>query len=272
MSRIVRPAFLPAQIQGAVYEAYAKTINVTNQEWLIAVEDDLARENGTPLFVSDDPSTPQDEGDGYTARSMPSWNQDGTAVTFYERLATADPTLPQTRIVVAKLNYTTSVGTAQGDQVTPDPTWAPKLSEYVPGPAVLPSTGTYPGTGGGTALITEDTTTTPGHTIRTVTYTDYVNEDGLILNGTEWTDATASQNSIRYVADIAVTGAHTGYLKGDVTINKLTRSITPTIAPVDPASKTGTAADPGSQIRSSLDGDLLVLLDPNRIAAAQAGV
>jgi len=49
-----------------------------------------------------------------------------------------------------------------------------------------------------------------GHTIRTVTYTDYVNEDGMILNGTESTDTTASQASIRYVADITVTGTHTG--------------------------------------------------------------
>jgi hypothetical protein len=82
----------------------------------------------------------------------------------------------------------------------------------------------------------------------------------LILNGSESTSAPASQNTIRYTADITVTGAHTGYLRGDVTINKLTRTVTPAVA------GTNTPDNPGSMIRSSLDGDLLVLLDPNRIA------
>jgi hypothetical protein len=89
-----------------------------------------------------------------------------------------------------------------------------------------------------------------GHTIRTVTYTDYVNEDGMILNGTESTDTTASQASIRYVADITVTGTHTGYLEGDVIINKLTRTITST----DPNNPT--------PITSSLDGDTQILWTP----------
>jgi hypothetical protein len=49
---------------------------VTNQEWVIAEEDELTcDENGIPLFV---------DGDDYVAHSMPSWNGDGTAVTFWE--------------------------------------------------------------------------------------------------------------------------------------------------------------------------------------------
>jgi hypothetical protein len=72
---------------------------------------------------------------------------------------------------------------------------------------------------------------------------------------TESTSTTASQNSIRYIADITVSGAHTGYLRGDVTINKLTRTIAPTT--------------PTSAITSDIDGDVLVLMDPARIADAQ---
>lgn len=270
MTRIVRPPFLPAQIQGAVYEAYrgaGSWTNVSNQEWLIAVEDELKGENGIPLFVDDDPNTPENEGDNYNARSMASWNADGTAVAFWEAQAAplGSPNPHTSRLVIANLKYTTSVGTVEGDLVTPHPTWAPKLSESIPAPLALPPVGTHAGAGGGTATITEiPDPMNPGATLRTVTYDNYVNEDGLILNGNESTIATASQNSIRYTADITVTGTHAGYLRGDVTINKLTRTITPTIA------GTNTAENPGSMIRSSLDGDLLVLLDPTRIAETRA--
>ncbi len=227
MTRIVRPPFLPAQIQGAVYEFYRGTgssTNVSNQEWLVAIEDELKGENGIPLFVDDDPSTPEDEGDDYNARSMASWNADGTAVAFWEAqaapLGSPDPGV--SRLVVANLQYTTSVGTVQGDLVTPDPTWAPKLSESVPTTLALPPVGTHAGAGGGTATITEvPDPTNAAATLRTVTYNNYVNVDGLILNGSESTSTTASQNTIRYHADITVSGAQTGYLRGDVTINKL---------------------------------------------------
>jgi hypothetical protein len=169
------------------------------------------------------------------------------------------------RLVIANLKYTTSVGPVEGDLVTPHPTWAPKLSESVPTTVALPPVGTYAGAGGGTATITEVADpTNPAATLRTVTYNNYVNVDGMILNGSEATSATASQNTIRYRADITVTGTGTGYLRGDVTINKLTRTITPTIA------GTNTPENPGSMIRSSLDGDLLVLLDPTRIAETRA--
>jgi VCBS repeat-containing protein len=266
MTRIVRPPFLPAQIQGAVYEAYRGSgswTNVSNQEWLVAIEDELKGENGIPLFVDDDPNTPEDEGDDYNARSMASWNATGDAVAFWEAQAAplGSPSPGVSRLVVANLKYTTSVGPVEGDLVTPHPTWAPKLSESVPTTVALPPVGIHPGAGGGTATITEvPDPANAGATLRTVTYVDYVNVDGLILNGSESTSATASQNTIRYTADITVTGAHTGYLRGDVTIDKLMRTVTPAVA------GTNTPGNPGSMIRSSLDGDLLVLLDPNRIA------
>ncbi|WP_238994622.1 Ig-like domain-containing protein [Mycolicibacterium chubuense] len=258
VTRIVRPAFLPLLIQGSVYTAYAgnsDAVNVSNQPWLVAVGDDLHRGDGIPLFVSDDPNTPQDEGDGWTARSMPSWNADGTEVAFWEA-DTTDPTGQRSRLVVAKLQYTTSVGTA-ADKTTPTVSSAfPTLASNTPTQVSLPPTGTYTGAGGGTAVVTETTDATTGHIVRTVLYTDYVDDEGMILNGVESTDQSAAQNTIHYIADITVTGTHTGSLTGDATINKLTRTITPTTA--------------GSQITSTLDGDTLVLLDPARVAAAKA--
>ncbi len=253
VSRIVRPAFVALLIQGSVYTTYAGTgnyTNVSNQPWLVAVEDDLKGEDGIPLFVSDNPSTPEDEGDNWTARSMPSWNADGTEVAFWEANATG-----QSRLVVAKLKYTTSVGEAI-DQTTPDLSSSlPTLASNIPQQVELLPTGTYSGAGGGSAVVTQ-TTLANGHIVRSVTYTDYVNVDGMILNGTESTDQSAAQNTIHYIADITVTGTHTGSLTGDATINKLTRTIT--------------ATTPGSMIQSTLDGDTLVLLDPARVAAAQA--
>jgi hypothetical protein len=247
VSRIVRPAFVPLLIQGSVYTAYAGTANVqnvTNQPWVIAVADDLNREAGLPLFVN---------GDGWTARSMPSWNADGTEVAFWEANASG-----QTRLVVSNLKYTTSVGTATDKSTPALSSTLPTLATNTPQQVALPPTGTYTGAGGGTASVTETTNAATGHIVRTVQYTDYVNDQGMILNGTESTDQSAAQNTIHYIANITVTGTHTGSLTGDATINKLTRTITPTTAT--------------SQIQSTLDGDTLVLLDPARIAASRAAV
>jgi hypothetical protein len=184
---------------------------------------------------------------------MPSWNADGSEVAFWEALA-SDPTGETSRLVVSKLKYTTSVGTP-ADKTTPVLSSSfPTLTSNTPHQVTLPPPGTYTGAGGGTAVLTETTSGT--HILRTVTYTDYVNDQGMILNGSETTDQSAAQNTIHYVADIQVTGTHTGSLTGDVTINKLTRTIT--------------ATTPTSQIQSTLDGDTLVLLDPARLATSRA--
>ncbi len=261
-SQIQRPAFVPLLIQGSVYTVYAgptNATNISNQPWLVAKEDDLNGEDGIPLFVN---------GDGWVARSMPSWNADGTEVAFWEANA-SDPTGNTSRLVVDYLQYTTSAYTplTSDEQKTPDvlSSTLPTLASNTPQQVQLIPPGTYNGTGGpatgGTAVVTQTTDAATGHIIRSVQYTNYVNEDGLILNGTESTDQTVAQNLIHYTADIKVTdstGAQRGSLTGDVTINKLTRTITPTT--------------PDSQITSTLDGKTLVLLDPARLAASRAAV
>ena len=115
MTRIVRQNFLPFYVGAAIYDQYAdgQVRNVSNQNWAVAVEDDLNRENGIPLFLQDDPTTPGvDEGDGWISRSMPSWNPDGTAVTFWESGNGDEHGIAPTesRLVIANLKYTTSVG------------------------------------------------------------------------------------------------------------------------------------------------------------------
>jgi len=129
--------------------------------------------------------------------------------------------------------------------------WAPQLSTYVPTTTPLPAVGTYAGVGGGTAVVSEaPDPTDPTRTIRTVTYTDYVNEDGMILNGTESADYNASQVVVHYLANIEVTGTHTGYLIADATINPFQLAFT-------------------GFITSSVDGDVQTLPDPADATEAQ---
>lgn len=260
MTRFVRQNFLPVYL-AAIYDQYAdgQVRNVSNQNWAVAIEDDLNGANGIPLFVQDDPSTPGvDEGDGWISRSMPSWNADGTAVTFWES-GNGDehgiaPT--QSRLVIANLKYTTSVGPV-GDKTTVfDPSAFPDLETYVAKTTPLPPTGSYNGVGGGTAAVSEVTDPTTHQTTRTVQYTNYVNQDGLILNGTESATYGPSQLSVTYLADVDVTdatGATRGTLDADAVVTLLpTQAVT-------------------GYITSTLDGDTQTIPDPAKVEDAKTG-
>lgn len=272
MSQIVRPGFLLFNIFGIVYEFYADPVNLSNQEWLVAVEDELKRENGLPLFVVDDPHTAEDEGDGYTARSMPSWNPTGDAIAFWE--SNVDNPA-DSRLVIANLKYTTSVGPVTEDRATPDyAAWNPPLlSASVPEPPRPPLSGVgrFDSARGGFAQVSESTgDADPGFlypgpfTVRTVEYHDYVNDDGMVLNGTESMTSNGNQTYIGYRAHITVTDAVTGEDRGYL------------IADGGPSGPNGSAKVLTTQsgqiyvgnITSELDGKELTLMDPDRLAGA----
>lgn len=260
MTRIVRQNFLPVYL-AAIYDQYAdgQVRNVSNQNWAIAIEDDLNRENGIPLFVQDDPNTPGvDEGDGWISRSMPSWNADGTAVTFWESGNGDEHGIAPTesRIVIANLKYTTSVGPVEDTTTVFNPSAFPDLETYVAKTTPLPPTGTYNGVGGGTAVVSEVFNPTTFQTTRTVKYTGYVNEDGLILNGTESAIYGPSQLSVSYLADIDVTDA-TGANRGALDANAVV-----TLLPTQSVS---------GFITSTLDGDTQTIPDPAKVEAAKTG-
>ena len=203
ITRIVRQNFLPFYVGAAIYDQYAdgQVRNVSNQNWSVRIEDDLNRENGIPLFVQDDPSTPGvDEGDGWISRSMPSWNADGTAVTFWESGNGDEHGIAPTesRLVIANLKYTTSVGPVGDTTTVFNPSAFPALGTYVAKTTPIPAAGTYNGVGGGTAVVSDVINPTTFQTTRTVVYTNYVNEDGLILNGTESSNLRAEPTQ-RYV-------------------------------------------------------------------------
>jgi hypothetical protein len=260
ITRIVRQNFLPVYL-AAIYDQYAdgQVRNVSNQNWAVAVEDDLNGENGIPLFVQDDPTTPGvDEGDGWISRSMPSWNADGTAVTFWESGNGDEHGIAPTesQIVIANLKYTTSVGPVGDTTTVFNPSAFPDLTTYVAKTTPLPPTGTYNGVGGGTAVVSEVINPTTFQTTRTVQYSNYVNEDGLILNGTESAMYGPSQLSVTYLADVDVTDA-TGANRGSLDANAVV-----TLLPTQ--SVTGF-------ITSTLDGDTQTIPDPAKVEDAKTG-
>jgi hypothetical protein len=273
MTQIQRENFLPVYLAG-VYTQYAdnQVRNVSNQTWAVAVEDDLNGENGIPLFVQDNPATETvDEGDGWAARSMPSWNPDGTAVAFWESGNGDEHGIAPTesRLVIAKLTYTTSTGvplTAEQQKTVFDPhsTSFKPLNGYVGATTPLPPAATYVGPGGGIATVTEVITGSgaTAQTTRTVQYTDYVNKDGLILNGTESATYGASQNSSVYNAEITVTDA-AGNNKGYLHAQNVVVQTFP--------QQTVSAGSDGRGIESSLDGNTLFIPDSAKAEAAKTG-
>ncbi|QEN12327.1 Ig-like domain-containing protein [Mycolicibacterium sp. ELW1] len=199
MTQIVRPTFIPAYV---IFPTFLANQGTTNQAWVVSPTDELAGLNG--VFLGDPTG-------GYVSRPVASWSPDGDAVTFWEA-STTDPT--QSRLVVTYLNDYGG-GTTPVDTSTPDlSSWAAPLSSYVPKlPPLEPGRA---GVVGGDAQVS--TVKSGKLTTTTVTYTNFEDSSGYILNGTESTVANATLTSITYNADITVTdadGNEIGWLRAD---------------------------------------------------------
>lgn len=199
MTQIVRPTFIPAYV---IFPTFLSNQGTTNQAWLVSPADELAGENG--VFLGD-PSG------AYVSRPVASWSPSGDAVTFWEASAT-DPT--QSRLVVTYLNDTGG-GTTPVDTSTPDLSgWATPLSSFVPKlPSLEPGRAGLVGGDAQVASVKNGKLTTT-----TVTYNNFEDSSGYILNGTESTTANATMTTITYNADITVTGPDgttIGWLRAD---------------------------------------------------------
>lgn len=226
MSQIKRPIFVPAYVVGPVFIKYRGDLNLP---FLNTVDGEL---NGRPAIPLYDPAdiAAWAPGDGlYFAEPIANWNDTGDAITFWE----SDEPLLQTktsRLVVAHLKNVDG-GTQAADRTTPDTaSWAPALSTFVPG--LPPLEGSRSGKVGGTAVVTSVTDAATRLTTRTVTYTDYADDAGFIINGTEQTVSNSMLTNVHYTGSLTVSGDHSGSLSGDATIvnqQQLTGFITSTL-------------------------------------------
>ncbi|MFA7510606.1 MAG: Ig-like domain-containing protein [Mycolicibacterium vanbaalenii] len=227
MSQIVRPTFVPAYVVFPTFQAKKGSLN---QAWVVSTEDELNRANG--IFLGDTSGA-------YNSVPVANWSPDGSQVAFWERSKT-DP--GDTRLVVATLNSIDG-GTRADDVSTPETSsWAQPLSAVVV--TATPTEPSRAGRVGGTAVVTSSKT--GNLTTTTVTYTDFEDEAGFILNGTETTVANATLTNITYSADVTVTGAdgnERGYLRADG------------VKIVNQLSMVGT-------VESSIDGNHLVMGSP----------
>ncbi|MEW5811066.1 MAG: Ig-like domain-containing protein [Actinomycetota bacterium] len=227
MSQIVRPTFVPAYVVFPTFQAKKGSLN---QAWVVSRDDELRRENG--IFLGDVTGA-------YNSVPVANWSPDGTSIAFWERSKT-DPT--DTRLVIAALRNIDG-GVRVDDVSTPDTaSWAKPLSAVV-----ITATPTEPsrsGKVGGSAVVS--TVKNGNLTTTTVTYTNFEDEQGFVLNGTETTIANATLTNITYSADVRVTGsdgAQRGYLAANNVkiVNQLTMT---------------------GVIESSLDGRYLVMGTP----------
>lgn len=227
MSQIVRPTFVPAYVVFPTFQAKKGTLN---EAWVVSRDDELNRENG--VFLGDPTGA-------YTSVPVANWSPDGGSIAFWERSVT-DPA--DTRLVIAELRNIDG-GVLPADKSTPDTSsWAPSLSAVVP--QATPLEPPRNGKVGGRAEVT--TTKVGNITTTTVTYIDFEDESGTILNGTETTTNNPTLTNITYAASITVTGsdgAERGYLRAD------------NVKIVNQLSMTGT-------IESSLDGNHLTMGTP----------
>ncbi|MCV7358344.1 Ig-like domain-containing protein [Mycolicibacterium fluoranthenivorans] len=227
MSQIVRPTFVPAYVVFPTFQAKKGTLN---QAWVVSREGELAGENG--VFLGD-PSG------AYISVPVANWSPDGDSIAFWERSST-DPT--DTRLVVAQL-HNIDGGTMPSDIATPDTSsWAPALSTVVP--KQTPLEPSRAGRVGGRADVV--TTKNGNITTTVVTYTDFEDESGMILNGSESTTNNPTYTNITYSANITVTGfdgTERGYLTAE------------NVKIVNQLSMTGT-------VESSLDGNHLTMGTP----------
>ena len=136
-------------------------------------------ENGIPLFAPDDDTPPE---------AWRAGTPTGDAVAFWEASTSdAEADTPRHRQLEVHDQRRAGGGRYDHSRIRRG---RRNSAPTFPRPAPLPPTGTYPGAGGGTAKVSEEPDPDParaGYTVRTVEYTNYVNEEGMILNGKEST-------------------------------------------------------------------------------------
>ncbi|MFI7148018.1 hypothetical protein ACIBO2_24160 [Nonomuraea sp. NPDC050022] len=200
-SQIRRPPFIEEGVPALPFAVFTTRNPQIAEPWLVDEHDT----RGQPL-------APGAIAAGWDAKPNFRWKPDGTAVLFWQQQVHGT----QTRVVVAHLPERPPAGRGP-IRSTPSPSWASPIAGYVP-PDPRQVTH-HAGKISGSIDITRRPSPIPRFEyLLEVTYTNYSDEPGFVINGVERSDHGKPGlygTTSRYSADLAVSGRHSGYLKAD---------------------------------------------------------
>ena len=236
VSQLHRPNFIGRGLEPLTAYLFAQHRADLLEPWLVPVGAEANGELGQPL-------NPDAEAEGYDGRTLVRWHPEGDRIIWWE--GAGDPFSPPaggaTRFVIARLTDREPVP-PEAPERSPVPDWAPLLAGYVP--ASWEPAESRAGTVSGRVEVIEETD--GDQTTITVTYHDFAEEAGWVIDGVEAASFDAGLlGSTHYTADLTLSGGHHGWLRADATLS---------------------AAGIDGEITSSVDGHAL------RLPAGDAGV
>lgn len=202
VSRLRRPPAIDVGVQALPFAVFTSNNPQMAEPWLVDEFDARDGYLGQPL-------APGAVAAGWDSRPNFRWKPDGTAIIFWQQRIGGE----QTRVVIARLPERHAARPAPV-RTTPAPAWAPPLTGYVPADPELPRR--HRGTVSGEIQIVQRPSTRPGfELLLQVTYLNYADECGFVLNGVErsyYNRPGLHGASARYTADLTVSGRHRGFL------------------------------------------------------------
>lgn len=213
VSQVKRPNFIDPGLEGLFGYLFVAHRKELLEPYLVSMGAEQRGQEGQLL-------NPDSPAEGWDGRTLASWSPDGTAISFWEDKGNpfSAPTADSTRLVVVHLTDREPVDPGT-PPTTPEPTWAPALSGFVPpAPELL---GSRKGKAGGSVTVTRaPDPAKPGAGTVEVTYRRFDDGDGWVIDGTEGaTYQGGLTGRTDYHADLTVSGEHTGNLKADAKIS-----------------------------------------------------
>lgn len=193
--------------------------------WLLPARgDDEGRSMGQPVDVYDDGLSAGDNLQGQRV-----WSPDSRSILLFERMRSRDVASPN-RIAIAELDRPPTRPVALGP--TTVGRWAVPVSRYE-GPYAANRTAMVRGRAGGHARITYEGKLGGGGATTSVIFDRFTDDGSTFVDGTMSASAGKSGEGERrawlLLADVRVSGRHTGELKMDLTIDNAARPL-PTMA------------------------------------------
>lgn len=201
-SQIRRPPFIEEGVPALPFAAFTARNPEIAEPWLVDEHDTRGSYTGQPL-------APGAIAAGWDAKPNFRWKPDGTAVLFWQQQVRGT----RTRVVVAHLPERTPAQRGPA-RPAPTPSWAPPVAGHVP-PDPRPVAHHAGKISGSIDITRRSSPLPPFESLLEVTYTNYSDEPGFVLNGVERSHHGKPGlygAPSRYSADLAVSGRHSGHL------------------------------------------------------------